>query len=137
MKNIRWLVAILFIGLLVATAFKLGQWTKKEEPDVMFSSLSRVTYDVSQYAPEAFEETNRHFQEAIERGDYAPGISLICVYPSGLGGDTIVVAGSNISDETSKAIFEAVGKSLDRYPRILRVELENILNQEKPKEAEQ
>lgn len=137
MKNIRWLVAILFVGVLVATAFKLGQWTKREEPIVTRFTLDRVTYDASQYTPEAFEETNRHFQEAIERGDYAPGISLICVYPSGLGGDTIVVAGSNISDETSKAIFEAVGKSLDQYPRILRVELEKTLNQEKPKEAEQ
>lgn len=138
MKNARWLLALMLVGALVV-AYKFGQRTESQKPDVKLIAQRRVTvtYDASQYAPEAFEETNCHFQEAVERGDYPKGIVLICGYPSGLGGDTIVVAGSHIPEVTSEAIFEAVRKSLDEYPRIARFELEESPDQEQTTEAEQ
>jgi hypothetical protein len=81
MKNSRWLLALMLVGALVVVAFMLGQRMKGQKTDVMFISRCRVTYDASQYAPQAFEETNHHFREAVDRGDYPKGIALICAYP--------------------------------------------------------
>ena len=89
-----------------------------------------ITYDASQYVPEAFEETNSHFEEALERGDYPKGIGLICVYPTGLGGVTIVVAGSNLPEGSTQSIFNDVERLLESHPRASRIERKNALDQQ-------
>ena len=100
----------------------------------MKHSLVSVTYDASQYTPQAFEETNRHFQEACDRGDYPAGIHLICIYPTGIGSVTIVVAGSDVPETTSNAIFGEVKKALDKFPRIAQSQPENLADIEQSKD---
>jgi hypothetical protein len=141
MRFIHWFL-ICLTPLALGVAFKLGQHIERQNElskvRICAEYMDTTTYDASQYAPEAFEETNQHFRKAIEHGDYPKEISLICAYPTGLGASTIVVAGNNLPHDVCEAIFEEVKKSLHRYPRIPRFDLDEVLSpSEDSKNAEQ